>query len=402
MEELIFGVVEGESGGISRLLSEAAIPRWKSSLWEPQSVYPAIVRAPLVVLVFMLLWGVNLIVYERHRIPFQGVLPGTKNTSVSCLFKSVLSLLLYYFVLMFVMTSETFGYSIEVSVLVFYTTTFFWLYYISTISSSGTPTSPTTTGQSTSSLLASLLNLIHDTFSPGSHIAFSEVLFADALCSLSKVFKDIGVTVIAIYSRISGTPAVNAHNLGMILIAILASMPFAVRCRQCSIQLGNASQWGDTIPISINIIKYVSSFPPIWLAAFASLGYYHKQLHTLMIIFAAINSILSLGWDIVQDWGFIQFRNNGRISYYFRVRFLFPMLFYLFICTLNVFLRFSWMANMVPYFQSLNPMKLVLIVEVAEVFRRFLWNFLRVEWEIINKQDAAAKVISEEFDDEDS
>lgn len=63
-------------------------------------------------------------------------------------------------------------------------------------------------------------------FMPGATISFSEVLFADALTSLSKVFKDLGTTVVAIYCFSNSTNILDLHNHAMILIALLASLPY--------------------------------------------------------------------------------------------------------------------------------------------------------------------------------
>jgi hypothetical protein len=53
-------------------------------------------------------------------------------------------------------------------------------------------------------------------------------LAADALCSLSKPFKDFGLTLVIFYSHIiqNGRDPVFYHNVGMILIALCASLPF--------------------------------------------------------------------------------------------------------------------------------------------------------------------------------
>ena len=63
-------------------------------------------------------------------------------------------------------------------------------------------------------------------FIPSNTISFPEILLADALTSLSKVFKDFGVTVVIIYSRLNSTEAVLSHDSGMLLVAVLASLPF--------------------------------------------------------------------------------------------------------------------------------------------------------------------------------
>ena len=63
-------------------------------------------------------------------------------------------------------------------------------------------------------------------FFPGATISFSEVLLADALTSMSKVFKDFGVTMVAVYCYANGRNILDFHNHAMILIAVLASLPY--------------------------------------------------------------------------------------------------------------------------------------------------------------------------------
>jgi hypothetical protein len=64
-------------------------------------------------------------------------------------------------------------------------------------------------------------------FFPGASITFPEILLADALCSLSKVLKDIGTSLVAVFSHFDGTSIVDHHDNAMILVAVLASLPFA-------------------------------------------------------------------------------------------------------------------------------------------------------------------------------
>lgn len=64
-------------------------------------------------------------------------------------------------------------------------------------------------------------------FLPGATISFPEVILADALTSLSKVLKDLGVTAVAVYCAVNNTNIIDLHDQSMILIAILASLPYA-------------------------------------------------------------------------------------------------------------------------------------------------------------------------------
>ena len=54
-------------------------------------------------------------------------------------------------------------------------------------------------------------------------------------------------------------------------------------------------------------------------------------------------------------------------------------------------------------FATLHPSHLILFIEVAEVFRRAMWNIFRIEWEIIVKQNilTVAKNTDEYSDQDD-
>ena len=75
-----------------------------------------------------------------------------------------------------------------------------------------------------------------------------------------------------------------------------------LRIRQCNVQLTCAIDLRTKLPITLNIIKYFTSFPPIWLAALGSLGYVHPLLAPLTVVMATINSVYSYMWDIIMDW----------------------------------------------------------------------------------------------------
>lgn len=167
---------------------------------------------------------------------------------------------------------------------------------------------------------------------------------------------------------------------------------FSLRIRQCLVQYYSVTDLSLRIPITLNIIKYCSSFPPIWLAALASLGYFHPSLPTLTALMATINSIYSFLWDIIMDWGLLSLYSPSPPNIVppspgsFRPRTIFSFPLHLFVSCLNLVLRFSWAANRVQGLSSLPPSQLVLIIELAEVFRRGVWNIFRIEWEI-NQQE---------------
>jgi hypothetical protein len=158
-----------------------------------------------------------------------------------------------------------------------------------------------------------------------------------------------------------------------------------LRARQCYIQLSSAPDFTAKLPIMLNLIKYCTAFPPIWLAAAASLGFFDPLLPPLTAVMATINAGYSFVWDIVMDWGLLTL--YAQPSYtpspvLFRPRTVYPFALHMLIAVTNLVLRFSWAANRVAGLSSLPPTHLILLVEVAEVIRRSIWNIFRIEWEI--------------------
>jgi len=354
-------------------IKDAQNLKWKLAMWTRDTTEPAMLRVPLAIIFFVFLWAGNVWLLDRMGIGYHGVLSIKSNPLTFSLV--VASLLTSTYALVMTLFTNMMGLTVESGVAIF---------YLAVVLSQVLLPS-TMPGQETK---ASFLRLLRTIVFTGSTISFPEVLLADALCSLSKVFKDFGVTIISVYASVSGRSVVDLHEEGMILCALLASIPFAIRVRQCLVQLDGCKDSMGKVPITLNIIKYASSFPPIWLAAAASLGYFHPALPAFTAVMASINSIYSYLWDVIQDWGLLQFTREGRV--YGRQRIMFPVAAYVLACTVNLVLRFSWAANRIPYFASFHASHLVLMVELAEVARRAMWNFFRIEWEMIVQAERAS------------
>ncbi len=160
--------------------------------------------------------------------------------------------------------------------------------------------------------------------------------------------------------------------------------------QQCTIQfLGAPDNFARTC-IFLNILKYISGFPPIWLAAYASLGNFSASMPSTIAMMASVNTIFSFLWDTIMDWGAISYsRPLG--SFIFRRRNYLPSALLWLAVPVNLMLRFSWAANRFSWFKDLHPSHFVLLIEVAEVIRRTIWNFFRVEWEVIVVQERLAQ-----------
>lgn len=85
------------------------------------------------------------------------------------------------------------------------------------------------------------------------------------------------------------------------------------------------------------------------------------------------------------DWGLLSVSREFKISR--RSRILLPLPFYIMAVVLNLLLRFSWTINRLPGMSHVHSSVIVLIIEIGEVFRRAMWNMIRIEWEVIVQQD---------------
>lgn len=318
-------------------------------------------------------------VFEKLRLQYYNVL-AIRTASLTFIFATAFCLVIFYLSSM-ALTIQVLGLSVEFAIVIFYG--ILLLFFI-------TPRLP---GHESRSSFFRLLKLV---FFPSATISFPEVLVADAMTSLSKVFKDAGIATVAILSKLTSTALVDHHDMGMVLVALLASLPFWIRVRQCSVQLDGALDNVSKIPIMLNIIKYCTAFPPIWLAAAGSLGYMHPDLIWLTAAASFVNSTYGFIWDIVMDWGLLTFFWSGRVTC--RSRFLLPPFFHLVAVSINLCLRFMWAANQIPFLAALPAVQLILLVQLAEAFRRAMWNIFRVEWEIIVQHERASVKLAEKID----
>jgi hypothetical protein len=316
------------------------------------------------IILFIGLWALNVLIFEKLRFQYHSVL-SSKPQSISYLLYSASFFGLLYGIII-VSIANFLSASVEMALLSFYISTFTLLMI---------PSLPGQEGR------AAFFRLMYQVLFPITSVSFAEVVLADILTSLSKVLKDIGFTLVIIYSKVTKTDIIDHHESGMILIAVLASFPLWLRIRQCSVQLWNAPDHSARIPIALNTMKYVSGFPPIWIAAAASLGYFSPNLPLLTAVFATVNSLFSYGWDLLMDWGLIAFF-RGKTQHRAPRR-LIHIGFLALASVVNLILRFSWTANFFPFFSQLHPASLIFIVEMAEIFRRWFWIIFRVEWEIL-------------------
>lgn len=140
-------------------------------------------------------------------------------------------------------------------------------------------------------------------------VQFVDVLFADALTSMSKLLADMQSVLCAIVAIFSMYPdATRSSCLHSVVAPTLASLPYFIRSVQC---LCVFRQTGARLHL-VNFGKYVSSFPVIWTSALQHqlapaegvvLDRHDRHLQLLWLYTVMLNTLYSFVWDVTMDWG---------------------------------------------------------------------------------------------------
>ena len=106
------------------------------------------------------------------------------------------------------------------------------------------------------------------------------------------------------------------------------------------------------------------------------------------LFFLMLNSIYSFYWDVSKDWDLSLFsstaeRNNPEHPWGLRRhRFFVNNGLYYAAIIIDFLLRFTWSIKLSPHLDHLNEIEGgIFLLEILEVFRRWMWIFLRVETE---------------------
>lgn len=129
-------------------------------------------------------------------------------------------------------------------------------------------------------------------------------------------------------------------------------------------------------PFFFNTLKYLATLLTAVFAFEYKLGLNHIQ--AAWIAFAIISSIYSFVWDLKMDWGLLE---KNKIHPYLREKLVFgsPRTYYLIIVG-NFIMRLTWIMTISPKLASFlgDPNLVFLITGMIEIFRRGVWNLLRV------------------------
>mmetsp|Transcript_47891 Transcript_47891/g.138541 ORF Transcript_47891/g.138541 Transcript_47891/m.138541 type:complete len:430 (+) Transcript_47891:140-1429(+) len=266
-------------------------------------------------------------------------------------------------------------------------------------------------------------------------VPFVEVIVADGLTSLSRVFFDLALGSCVVvgsaeklwsYSLVGPQPSTSHRQPSLLsdaehLVAqasaaqgvqhlrlgdaleqcqqsslpfIAWASPFLIRAQQCIVSARHAPDSLSRVLHRVNLLKYLSTLPIIGFALCYvradgfQLALGKEDFEALWALAAVLNSAFSFVWDLVMDWGLMQPAPWRSGSFGLR-----PVLFYRgiwgfyhFAILCDLLGRTLWSLRWSPQATLLlGSCLLAGLQQAAEVLRRGLWSVLRVEWECIRR-----------------
>ncbi|XP_017071239.1 xenotropic and polytropic retrovirus receptor 1 [Drosophila eugracilis] len=233
--------------------------------------------------------------------------------------------------------------------------------------------------------------LLRVIMAPFCFVNFADFWLADQLNSMVPAFLDIPF-LICFFGRSptwhkAGKAASHCVEYVSLLHPIVAILPAYFRFAQCIRRYRDTK---ESFPHLVNAAKYATSF---FVVIFAHK--YHTTTDTYPLskenpwfycwITAAIfSSCYAYTWDIKMDWGL--FDSKAGDNRFLREEIVYSSTwFYYFGIIEDLILRFSWTLSMslieAGYIEGDVMMT---ILSPLEVFRRFIWNYFRLENEHLN------------------
>ncbi|XP_031565789.1 xenotropic and polytropic retrovirus receptor 1 homolog [Actinia tenebrosa] len=219
---------------------------------------------------------------------------------------------------------------------------------------------------------------------PFQHVGFADFWLADQLNSLVVALLDFQY-IICFYSHdwhVDSKERICDTNLYG-LRPLVACLPAWFRFAQC---LRRYKDTRDVFPHLVNAGKYSTSF---FVVAFSTLAKSNSpesdKFFLLWIVAAIISTCYTLTWDIKMDWGLLD-KKAPVENKFLREETVYRYKACYYLAMLEDFIfRFLWTLTVsVGDLELFHSEILKLVLALCEVFRRFVWNFFRLENEHLN------------------
>lgn len=233
-------------------------------------------------------------------------------------------------------------------------------------------------------------------------VAFADFWLADQLTSFVFLFQDIQFFICwfvfsaewaPLRNFVPGQPCLpkdgrDLSDVYNLLGLLLSGLPAWFRFMQC---LRRYKDTAHAFPHLANAFKYATSFFSIGAVAlklhFSSMyeSDWQNPFFYLWFIIQIGATCYKLWWDYKMDWGF--FDKNAGENRFLRETIVYSSKnYYYFAIVQNFLLRFIWLVGLYDFRIKGETYKDIVttLCGLLEVFRRFIWNFFRLENEHLN------------------
>lgn len=212
-------------------------------------------------------------------------------------------------------------------------------------------------------------------------VEFRDFFLGDIFCSLTYTMGNMSF-FFCLYAHqwnglLGGGPPSNLHNVcgssKSRLMGFFSTLPSIWRFLQC---VRRYCDTGDWFPHLANMMKY--AFTALYYCLLSVWRIQRTSQHrAVFIVFAIINSLYTSAWDIIMDWSLGQ---AGSEHKFLRNHLFFkkPIYYYIAI-VLDVVLRFQWVFYAFFSHQIQQLAITSFCIALAEIIRRFIWVFFRME-----------------------
>lgn len=227
---------------------------------------------------------------------------------------------------------------------------------------------------------------------PFFYVGFADFWLADQLNSLVPVFIDAQYFVCFYatdFQWMENSDATRCMNrpVNLALRPVLACLPAWFRFAQC---LRRYRDTREAFPHLANASKYATTFFVVLFSTLFNVyrdSYPSSSSHPFFILWilsAVVSSCFTYTWDVKMDWGL--FDSNAGDNRFLREEIVYSSSgYYYFAILTDLALRFGWTLSVsLTELGVIHSDLMVTILAPLEVFRRFVWNFFRLENEHLN------------------
>lgn len=207
-------------------------------------------------------------------------------------------------------------------------------------------------------------------------VEFRDFFLGDILCSLTYSSGNIPFFFCLYahhWSGILGRGTNTCSSSSSRLMGFFSSLPSILRFLQC---VRRYMDTGDWFPHLANMTKYIVT--TIYYCLLSVYRIDRSNLNRAAFIFiACINSVYTSSWDIFMDWSLLQPHSKNfllRDTLFFKRK-----IYYYAAMVINVILRFQWIFYAFFSHQIQQSAITSFAIALAEILRRFIWIFFRME-----------------------